>query len=154
MIDPKDISVGNWVIKITGIDTNDRSFFEYKSISANEYFYTFANVCFPIKITPAILGGCGFKNQLGDWYMNMPAAGIDEAVPFLRYQHKEDAWYLRDMRLPVQPLYLHQLQNLVYTLLHEELPVSLGAFENMNSVGPIEFFATPLRKRTVTKELL
>jgi hypothetical protein len=154
MIDPKDISVGNWVIKMTGTDTHNRSYFEYKAITANEYFFTFANVCYPIEITPAILGSCGFKHQFGDWYKNMPAEGIEGGVPFLRYKHKEDAWYLREMRLPVQPRYLHQLQNIVYALLGEELPVSLGAFKNSNSVGPIDFFVNPMRKKGVTRELL
>jgi hypothetical protein len=154
MIDPRDINVGNWVIKLTGTDTHNRSFFEYKTIAANEYFSTFANVCFPIEITPAILGNCGFKHQFGDWYKNMSAEGIDDGVSFLRYKHKEGAWYIREMRLPVQPLYLHQLQNIVYALLHEELPVSLGAFKNINCVGPINFHVNPLRKRTVTRELL
>jgi hypothetical protein len=56
MIDPKEIRVGNWVIKITGTDINTQSFFEYKTIAPDEYYYTFAKSCFPIKITPSILG--------------------------------------------------------------------------------------------------
>jgi hypothetical protein len=154
MIDPKDIRAGNWVLKITGKDAQGRSFFEYKAIAANEYYYTFANLCFNIEITPAILGNCGFKHQFGDWYKNMAAEGVDDGVPFLRYKYKEGAWYLRDMRLPMQPLYLHQLQNIIYTLLNEDLPVSLGTFENSKNVGPIDFFFNPLRKRTATRELL
>ena len=154
MIDPKEISVGNWVIKMTGMDVHNQSYFEYKAITANEYFFTFANVCYPIEITPFILGSSGFKQLSGDWYKNMPAEGIEDGVPFLRYKHKEGTWYLREMRLPVQPLYLHQLQNIVYALLGEDLPVSLGAFKNSNSVGPIDFFVNPLRKKSVTRELL
>ncbi|MGZ3917617.1 MAG: hypothetical protein ACXVBN_13150 [Flavisolibacter sp.] len=154
MIDPRDISVGNWVIKITGTDIHNRSFFEYKAIAPNEYFSTFANACFPIEITPAILGSCGFKHEFGDWYRNVAAEDTDEGVSFLRFKQKEDAWYIRDIKLPVQPLYLHQLQNIVYVLLQEELPVSLGAFKNNNSVGPINFHVNPLRKRAVTRELL
>lgn len=154
MVDPKDISVGNWVIKKTGTDIHNQSYFEYKAITANEYFFTFASVCYPIEITPAILAGSGFKQQSGDWYKNMPAEGNEDGAPFLRYMHKENAWYLREMRLPVQPLYLHQLQNIVYILLGEDLPVSLVAFENKDSIGPIEFFVNPLRKGTTTRELL
>ena len=67
MIDPKEVRVGNWVIKITGTDVNTQSFFEYKAIALDEYYYSFAKVCFPIKITTAILGTSGFKQKFGDW---------------------------------------------------------------------------------------
>jgi hypothetical protein len=67
----------------------------------------------------------------------MPAEGIDDGMPFLRYKHKEEAWYLRGMRLPLQPRYLHQLQNIVYALLGEDLPVSLGALKTAIALVPL-----------------
>ena len=94
MIDPREIRAGNWVIKITGKDNNAKSFFEYKAITIDEYYYTFARVCFPIKITAEILGKCGFKHEFGDWYINRPAEGIDGGMPFLRYRHQDNCWYL------------------------------------------------------------
>lgn len=154
MIDPKEISVGNWVIKKTGTDVNHRSFFEYKAIAANEYIFTFANVCYPIEITPGILSVSGFLYHFGDWYKNMPVDGVEDGVPFLRYKHKEQAWYINEMCLPLQPRSLHQLQNIVYALLGEELPVSLGAFENKDIVGPIDFFVKPKRKKGIAGDLL
>ena len=148
MIDPREIRPGNWVVKITGTDMNTQSFFEYKAVAADEYFYTFAKVCFPIKLTPAILRKCGFKHEFGDWYINRSAEGVDEGLPFLRYDHSKDCWFLGKMKLWYQPLYLHQLQNLFYALSNEELMIRLGYFENIALMGPIDFFVKPL-KRTI-----
>lgn len=136
MIDPREIRAGNWVIKITGKDINTQSFFEYKAIAFDEYYYTFAKVCFPIKITPAILGECGFKHEFGDWYINRPAEGIDDGFPFLRYHHDDYCWYFEKTKLLSQPVYLHQLQNLFYALSNEELNVHLRKFENITIIAP------------------
>jgi hypothetical protein len=154
MLDPKDVRVGNWVIKITGIDTNAKSFFEYKAIAIDEYYFAFANVCFPIKLSPAVLGNCGFKHEFGDWYKNLYCEGVDEGVPFLRYQHKQNAWYFENTRLPAQPQYLHQLQNLFYALSGQEITIHLGFFENIDIVGPINFFSKPPRKPSAISALL
>ena len=137
-----------------GTDVNTRSFFEYKAIALDEYYYTFAKVCFPIKITPAILAGCGFKHEFGDWYINRPAEGIDEGLPFLRYRHADGNWYLEKIRLWSQPLYVHQLQNLFYALSNEELRIHLGRFENIAMMGPIDFFVKPIEKSYRFRELI
>jgi hypothetical protein len=134
MIDPREIRAGNWVIKITGKDINSHPFFEYKAIASNEYYYTFAKVCFPIKITPAILGECGFKHEFGDWYINRIAEGIDDGLPFLRYRHDDSCWYLGKTKLLSQPVYLHQLQNLFYALSNEELNVHLRKSKNVAAI--------------------
>jgi hypothetical protein len=140
MIDPREIRAGNWVIKITGKDNNAKSFFEYKAITIDEYYYTFARVCFPIKITAEILGKCAFKHEFGDWYINRPAEGIDGGMPFLRYRHQDNCWYLDKIKLWSQPVYLHQLQNLFYALSNEELNVQLERFENIAVIGPVKLF--------------
>ena len=131
MLDPKELRVGNWVLKVSGVDRNSKSFFEYKPIAVDEYLFSFSKVCFPIPITGDVLGKSGFKHDFGDWYRNIEAEGIDEGLPFLRYKHKEKCWYLKDVQIPVQPLYLHQLQNLVYALSKQELTVQLDHFENL-----------------------
>ena len=154
MIDPREIRAGNWVIKITGTDSNTQSFFEYKAIAFDEYYYTFAKVCFPIKITPAILGKSGFKHEFGDWYINRPAEGIDEGLPFLKYRHADNSWYLENVKLWSQPMYVHQLQNLFYALSNEELNVQLGRFENIAMMGPINFFVKPVEKNIRIRELI
>jgi len=154
MIDTREIRTGNWVIKITGTDINTQSFFEYKAIAFDEYYHTFAKVCFPIKITPSILGKSGFKHEFGDWYINRPAEGIDEGLPFLRYHNADNCWYLEKMKLWSQPVYVHQLQNLFYALSHEELNIQPGCFENMPMMGPINFFVRPLAKKAKIMELM
>jgi hypothetical protein len=154
MIDPKEVRVGNWVIKITGTDMNTQSFFEYKAIAPEEHYYTFAKSCFPIKITPSILGKCGFKHEFGDWYTNKPAEGIDEGLPFLRYHHADSSWYLEKMKIWSQPVYVHQLQNLFYALSKEELNIQLGHFANVAMLGPIDFFFKPVEKNYRTRVLM
>ena len=146
MIDPKEVRVGNWVIKITGTDINTELFFEYKTIALDEYYYSFAKVCFPIKITPAILANCGFTLELGDWYINRPAESIEAGLPFLTYRHQDKCWYLGKIKLLSQPLYLHQLQNLFYALSNQELKIYLEHFENTDITGPIVFFVKPVEK--------
>ena len=148
MIDPREIRAGNWVIKITGTDSNTQSFFEYKAIALDEYYYTFAKVCLPIKVTPAILGKCGFKHEFGDWYINRAAEGIEDGLPFLRYRGIDNGWYLGRIKLLSQPLYLHQLQNLFYALSNEELNIDLGCFENSAMTGIVDFFVKPIEKQT------
>jgi hypothetical protein len=154
MINPVEIRAGNWVIKITGTDMSLLPFFEYKAIAPDEYYYTFAKVCFPIKITPAVLGKCGFRHEFGDWYINRPAEGIDEGLPFLKYRHTDNCWYLEKTKLWSQPLYLHQLQNLFYALSNEELNIQLGNFENIALMGPIDFFLKSIEKNYRIRELM
>jgi hypothetical protein len=148
MINPREIRPGNWVIKVTGIDTNTKPFCEYKAVSVDEYFYTFVKFCFPILLTPAVLGNSGFKHEFGDWYKNIDAEGIEGGLPFLRYRHSDKYWYFRDIKLPSQPEYLHHLQNLVFALTNQELTIKLGFFENLPMVGPIQFLIKPLQKNT------
>jgi len=154
MIDPREVRVGNWVLKITGTDNNTQSYFEYKSIAADEYYYTFANVCYPIKITPAILGESGFKHEFGDWYINQPAEGIDEGLPFLRLRKTDSCWYFQKIKLWAQPKFVHQLQNLFYALTHEELNIQLGHFPNSAMIGPIDFFVKSIEKNYRMREIM
>lgn len=152
MLDPRDVRAGNWVIRITGTDKNTKSFFEYKPIALDEYYYTFAKVCFPIKLTPTILEQCGFKRQLDHWYINLESEKENNDLPFLKYEYKNKCWYFRDARIPAGPLYLHQLQNLFYALSHKELSIELDKFENTLMAGPIEFFIKPLSRASVSSE--
>jgi len=154
MLDPREVRAGNWVIKITGTDTGKRSFFEYKAIGLDEYYYTFARACFPIELSPLILENCGFNNVSGDWQINNGGEEEEERPAFLQYKAREKCWYLRGMKIWSQPAYLHQLQNIYYALLNKELNIRLGKFENIPMMGPIDFFIKPLRKYAHTRELL
>lgn len=152
MIDPREVRAGNWVLKITGTDRNAQSFFEYRSIQPDEYYYTFANVCFPITITTSILGKSGFTHEFGDWYINRSVDGIQGGLPFLSYHHADRCWYLEKIKLWSQPLYVHQLQNLFYALCNEELPVKLGDFQNMALLEPIGFFVKADERKLLEKK--
>jgi hypothetical protein len=153
MIDPREIRSGNWVIKVTGTDVNMQSFFEYKTIAVDEYNYTFSKVCFPIKITPAILEKSSFIHEFGDWSIKSPHEGVDAGLLFLSFRHNE-GWYLGKIKLWAQPIYLHQLQNLFYALTNEELGIHLEGFENSAMSGPINFFIKLIKKNYPIEELL
>jgi hypothetical protein len=131
MIDLKDVRPGNWVIKSLGVDEDNQPIQEYKAVTIDEYLYTFVRVYFPITITTDVLGKSGFKHEFGDWYMNLATEGIDNGMPFLRYKHQEKCWYLKEIKIPAQPVYLHQLQNLYYALTKKELTVRLGQLQGV-----------------------
>lgn len=154
MLDPKEIRAGNWILKVTGKDINTHSYFEYKAITPDESDYTFAKACFPIHLTPAILGKSGFRHAFGDWFINREAEGIDEGLPLLRYKQKEKCWYHEDRKLGSPPEYLHQLQNLYFSLTNKELHIQLGYFENISMIGPINFFVKPPKKISMAREIL
>jgi hypothetical protein len=154
MLDPKDIRVGNWVIRITGKDLNEKSFFEYKAIAVNEYYYTFAKYCFPIKLSPPVLDKCGFIQEGKDWYIQLESEETEGSPPSLRYKHKNEAWFLNEIKLPAQPAYLHQLQNLYYVLTGREVQILFDPFVNIDIVSPINFFIKPLQKIPLIRELL
>ena len=152
MLDVCDVRVGNWVLKIMGKDANEKSFFEYKPIAADEYFFTWAKYCFPIKLSSFILSKCGFTYNEGDWLINDDIEKPYHDVPFLIYRTK--GWYLNEYFLKAQPLYLHQIQNLYYTLTGKELKVVLKPFENIDLIQPVKFFIKPLDKTTYIRPLL
>src|SRR5687767_6781452 len=146
MLDPKDVRIGNWVIKITGTDRNTKSFFEYQPIALGENALSFASVCFPIKLTPIMLGSCGFLHEFGEWYKNLEVEGLEYGLPLLRYKIKRGSWYLKGNLLDVQPEYVHQLQNLYYALTLKELNTDLGFFQNIDIFGPIQYHLKPAYK--------
>ena len=125
MIDTKEIRAGNWVMTgnkgkmVAGTPP------VFKLIEEDEYSFTFARQYFPIPLSADILGKSSFRHSFGNWFKNLEAEGIEEGLPFLRYNQKAAQWYLFERRLPFQPLFLHQLQNLYYALTNQELRVSL-----------------------------
>lgn len=154
MLDPRDVRVGNWVIRITGRDVNEKSFFEYKAIALDEYYYTFSKYCFPIQLSSSILDKCGFTQEAGDWYLNLEPEAKEGCPPILCYQYKVEAWFLNEIKLPAQPVYLHQLQNLYYALTKREIQIQFDPFVNIDIVSPINFFIKPLKKIPLIRGLL
>ncbi len=154
MLDPREVRPGNWVLKITGTDKNTQSYFEYNLVELNEYNLSFLKGCLPIKISPVILERSGFAFDSGDWYINMEGEGITEGLPFLRFQQSDQTWYLNELKIWAQPVYLHQLQNLFHALSHMELNIQLGHFENISMISPIDFFVKPVKMESRISPLL
>jgi hypothetical protein len=138
MVDPKDIRPGNMVLRVTGKDVNGKSFFEYTPVAIDEYFFTWAKYCFPIKLTADLLSKCGFVFNKQEWYINPRNFKWVDDIPFLRWSPK-DGWFLKDFRLLYQPVYLHKLQNLYYILTGEELSIDPMLFQNIDIIVPINF---------------
>lgn len=151
MLSPTDVRAGNWVLKVMGADRDNEPFIEYKALALEEHDNTFAKDCFPIPLSSIILGYCGFKLQLDHWYKYLEREGADIAAPVLKYENR--TWYVNDFRVPAQPLYVHQLQNLWYALTGQELVVNLGLYRNLPLFGPITFFNRK-RKENTNEELL
>ena len=150
MLNVSEVRVGNWVIKITGKDLNTKSFFEYKPIAIDETYFTYAKSCFPIKLTAEVLEQSVFVFQNGDWHNVLSS---DPETPFLVCRQQDRSWYLKEMKIPYQPIYLHQLQNLFFAMSNEELTVNLAHFQNIDLVGPINFFAKPPQSRATADML-
>jgi hypothetical protein len=138
MVDPKDIRPGNMVLRVTGKDVNGKSFFEYTPVAINEYYFTWAKYCFPIKLTPDLLSKCGFVFNKNVWYINPPNFTSKDNIPFLSW-NPGDGWFLKEFRLLYQPVYLHKLQNLYYNLTGNELVIDPMLFQNIDIIGPINF---------------
>lgn len=153
MLSPTDVRAGNWVIKIVGSDKNGDSFLEYRSIALDECYSTSAAACFSIALSPGILAFCGFKQESGGWQISLEEEGIEKEVPLLRYEDENKTWYIGGFKIPAQPLYVHQVQNLYYALTGQELKVNLGFFTNRPLFGPITFFNFIQRENT-NEELL
>jgi hypothetical protein len=125
MIDTKEIRAGNWVMTGNSVKTVSETQPVYKLVKEDEYRFTFASHYFPIPLSADILGKSSFRYAFGNWFKNLDAEGIENGLPFLRYNQKAKQWYLFERRLPFQPVFLHQLQNLYYALTNKELPITL-----------------------------
>jgi hypothetical protein len=149
MLDPKDVRVGNWVIKVTGRDANDKAFFEYLPIAIDEYYFTWARYCFPIPLTPALLEICGFRWEAGDWckHVSLPD-GKEQQLLVCR---QNGGWHIQSFPIPFPPRYLHQLQNLYYALTGQELVIELTPYQNSGILLPVHHFYDPLKGAALPK---
>ena len=145
MIDPKDIRPGNMVLRVTGKDVNGKSFFEYSPVAIDEYFFTWAKYCFPIKLTTGILNKCGFVFDKNEYSLPIENFKEGKQVPFIKWNRTE-GWLLNDFRLIFPPVYLHQLQNLYYILTGRELSIDPMLFQNIDIISPINFAGKQVSK--------
>lgn len=153
MLSPTDVRTGNWVLKIVGTDKNRDSFLEYRSIALDEDYYTSAPVCFPIPLSPVILEYCGFEQKSEDGHKSLELGGLEKGLSLLRYETENRNWYFGDLKIPAQPLYVHQLQNLYFALTGKELTVHLGFYRNLPLFAPIDFLI-PMQNKGLNPELL
>jgi hypothetical protein len=128
MIRPNELRIGNWV---------DGGKVYYK-IQASDFVYTNFNVTKPIPLTPEILESAGFERE-EDEILNVYSkkylctCPIQDSKPdhidFKIYEDNYGNWYLYFEGAGIGNgfKYLHQLQNLYYTLTGHELTINLHA---------------------------
>jgi hypothetical protein len=111
MISANELRLGNWVLrhgKPSQIDIGDFRYEEYENHN-------------PIPLTPELMEQTGFKQQ-GDylWYEKENVA-LEETI---------DGYQLAEYSIAVGIKYVHQLQNLIFTLTGTELEVNLKETTN------------------------
>ena len=138
MLDPREVRIGNWVIKVTGKDSLDHSYLEYKSVVIDEHYYSWAKYCFPIKLTTAILSNSNFIYNADNWSYSLSLENMQGEGLYLKWNLAK-GWYLNFFKIPYTILYLHQLQNLVYAITGKELDVVMSNYVNTDLIQPIRF---------------
>ena len=151
MLDPREVRVGNWVLKVTGKDARDKAYLEYRPVAIDEYYFTWAKYCFPIRLTPDILRLCAFELHAGCWRLPVVQQN-GEGSPLLEWS-PAGGWYLYGHKMDVQLLYVHQLQNLFYALSGQELRAALLPYQNIYLIQPVRFHGA-LRVVEEKKQLL
>jgi hypothetical protein len=138
MLDPREVRIGNWVIKVTGKDSLDHSYLEYKSVVIDEHYYSWSKYCFPIKLTTAILSNSNFIYNADNWSYSLSLENMQGEGLYLKWNLAK-GWYLNFFKIPYTILYLHQLQNLVYAITGKELDVVMSNYVNTDLIQPIRF---------------
>ena len=138
MLDPREVRIGNWVIKVTGKDSLDHSYLEYKSVVIDEHYYSWSKYCFPIKLTTAILSISNFNYKSDNWTYTLSPENLQGEGLYLKWNLAK-GWYLNFFKIPYTILYLHQLQNLVYAITGKELDVVMSNYVNTELIQPIRF---------------
>lgn len=115
MIKANELRIGNWYIdafagktQVRGIDLDD-----WEAINST-----------PIVLTPEILQQCGFEKieETGHWWLSVFEGYVHIGFMFEKFPLVLD---IDDCRMPLHHIkYLHQLQNLFFSLTGEELTVN------------------------------
>lgn len=126
MVEAKDLRLGNWVKnkhnEITQVfNLNDDGM-------RIHHKHTVSIDCEPIPLTTDILLGCGFEEKnTKTWF---PYWQIEHTRVLVKYTFRistmgEDEWRWIEGNVNVPFYYLHQLQNLYYSLTQKELVINL-----------------------------
>lgn len=131
MIQPEEVRIGNWVQHAGGkkpkMITVEDFWSHYDRQDNKDRFYYYE----PIPLSGEILEKCGFKNLLHEKAIPSREWKIGEFTIFLGFDfvhlHRFSQWvYNYAYTGPQAPVceYLHQLQNLYYSLTGKELTVT------------------------------
>lgn len=133
MIDPKELRIGNWVMKENTylLPSND-NYYSYIKIERGLQIDDYAHICLPISLSPEILEACGFVNTptknyphsyekndsdlADDWTFRIWWWGEDICIEPFGRDHGH-----------ISIKYLHQLQNIFFALTGKELELKLPA---------------------------
>jgi len=111
MIDPKELRIGNWVAKESG-----------DPVQINVWLHEMARFCDPIPLTPEWLERLGFeKRESGvcyEWWNGINEVTHDWLVSITEMKDNGQFFY-RNGKHTIK--YVHQLQNLFFSLCGEEL---------------------------------
>lgn len=119
MIDARELRIGNWVKYTTGEEGQVISITEYGAAITLDREYMGADEYDPIHLNPEILEKCGFK------YADAPVHAYADSK-HMCYEHKNGGvvfipFCTSDADCHIHIQYLHQLQNLYYSLTNTEL---------------------------------
>lgn len=112
MIDPKELRLGNWILSPKGepfeVYTETFADIEYAGINFN-----------PIPLTPEWLDRCGEKCDKPHWQYQIQVGALKW------YFRWNTEWYseLGGIYLDSRFQYVHQLQNLYFSLIGQELTI-------------------------------
>jgi hypothetical protein len=73
----------------------------------------------PVELSVDWLDKFGFDHSFGEWHKTFDIDGEKYSL----YKRLKEGWVFEDIQLPVQPQYVHQLQNLYWCLCGEELTI-------------------------------
>lgn len=123
MINPKELRIGNWMLRSDGKDIGTLSYIQIASINdidkvirdVDEGGYTYLDIR-PISLTPEILQKIGFIDELDNDRPWLP--GSD-------YEYHLDTNELHFRTSTVKVNFVHQFQNIHFALTGEELKIEL-----------------------------
>lgn len=128
MIQPNELRIGNWVNagRVTAISEADNEVILFDGYTSWRSSVMQPDWLQPIPLTPEILEKCGFSKTVtsreGQYLQyGLRIASFDFMFEF--YADGEPQFYL-DM-VGIDILYLHQLQNLAFSISNQELTITL-----------------------------
>lgn len=127
MINANDLRIGNWVKLLQTdifIQIGLSNFYEMYDHEQNDD-YTYCEHLIPIPLSPEILEKCGFKKKENISYSSgMPTPFMVFRIDDFTFNTHQELWWYNGV-LKNQPKYIHQLQNLYFSLTGQELKVTL-----------------------------